>query len=268
MFFSIFVGSPKMKEFTRLESAKKWNTRYLFARDQKSQFDDRVSKKFVAMDSYREYFFLPEEARNHYEIINDRQHLYFDIDIPISEDTNLISEIADMQVIELCKNIDIYLQNISLDKKHSRRIPTRINIYSSHTDVKKSYHIIVISHYVLDHVQNRYHCEAIKNNCNLLISKYIDMRVYRQNQQMRLLGSSKLGKNNYKILHYRYNSSVDFNLYRLFTNSLICHLQKGSVQLSFVQQQYKQIPLSTQIYLARRKKNIEYLNEFTRYSIV
>lgn len=246
-----------MKEFTRLESAKKWYTKYIFARDEKSRFDNKIIKKFVTLDSYREYLLLPQEIRNHYEIINDKQHLYFDIDIPITEDTNLICEISDMQIGELCKKIDIYLSNVSLDKKYNRKIPTRINIYSSHTESKKSYHIVVISHHVLDNVQNKYHCEMIKNTCNLLISEYIDMRVYRQNQQMRLLGSSKLGKNNYKILDSVYGYiSQDYHLRRLFTNSLICHLQKGSVQLNFVQQQYKKIPISTQIYIARKVSQV------------
>jgi hypothetical protein len=103
------------------------------------------------------------------------------------------------------------------------------------------------------------------------LSQYIDMRVYKKNQQLRLLGSSKLGKNNYKIFWKTYTTGKyhlpERNLYKLFCNSLVCYFQKGSIQLEHIPIPYDKIPLATQIYLSHMKKKNVSIQKMNRIDV-
>lgn len=196
---------------------EKEGNNYVFARDK----HDR--KEYVIFDDYKTYFNLSE--KHYYEIINDLQKIYFDIDI-LNEEGKIKAE----DVKEFISSFKDHIKKIYGDK---------INIYTSDTKTKYSYHVIIYNVAVKDNVQCRARAEQILETFNHPFKKYIDMKIYRKNQLLRLLGSSKLNKNNTKIIYDCYKED--------FLSSLVCHIDEDCDILDDLDLKYDVLPVRLQI---------------------
>lgn len=159
-------------------------------------------KRYYIFESLDEFEEEQHKHRMHwYEIINGRQRLYIDIDIPAS------AEYADEH--------EDFIKDM---KKHIRKElnkPT-INIYSSHTKTRYSYHIVITDRYAKDNIDCKKQIEKLIKSFpdEDPLLEYVDLSVYKRNQLFRLLGSSKIDMGNTKIV---YSGSEDLK------DSLICN---------------------------------------------
>lgn len=155
-------------------------------------------RKYAIFDSYISLVNFLEKTKTSqhcfYEVIFDKtQKIYFDID----SETEIISQ--EDSKIEI-KIIVEYLGEL-LSKKVK---DYQIQVYSSNSDLKISYHIVVDKVYV----------SGVKDNSNffnefmeflpssLILKQYFDSSMYKRTQQYRLLGSTKYNKNRYKVAEF------------------------------------------------------------------
>lgn len=186
-----------MKEFTTLEKAKDnvLPGQYLFARDKKGK-DDKIVKEYKIFKHINQYVHMQGD-KNYYEIINGWQRLYMDIDILVTEGISIDEVIAFISALE----------------KHSCLFyGDTANIYSSNTKTKYSYHIIMETKYAPNNIECKEKIVEMLKTFDHPYKKYIDMKVYRKNQLLRLMGSSKMGKDNVKIFVRGNNSSFESSL--------------------------------------------------------
>lgn len=66
--------------------------------------------------------------------------------------------------------------------------------FDSSTNVKQSFHVVVNGVYHKDFY------ELVRNKLPPVIRPYLDIAVYKSNQQFRLIGNHKIGKTNVKVL--------------------------------------------------------------------
>lgn len=159
-----------MRFYKKLDIAFTGMHKYLMSFDVKK--GDKVVKEFIGYDNIEEY-----DGRDYtYEIIRGIQKLYFDID----SSTVLDDEVREF--IEHCKSV----------------YDTDIVCYTSHREGKYSYHIVLQDIYARDNVQCKYYCKKLLEGISL--EPYCDMKVYRDVQHFRLMGCSKLGIDNKKIV--------------------------------------------------------------------
>lgn len=133
---------------------------------------------------------LTPDERCFYEVILGKKERkpYFDIDIDTNE-KDITKEQADDMIQILVDNIKDALYEFE----------PRIIVFTSHRTKKLSYHIVVDGVYVKDNEV----CKAFKDKVlPIHMKEYVDGRVYNSGQQMRILGSTKHGKNNTKIIDF------------------------------------------------------------------
>lgn len=180
-----------MKWHNKLEPAKQeyQSGQFLIARDVNR--NGKVFKMFKVFQSIAEFQLYENEKRSinechFFEMIDGPQRLYMDIDIKDNPDHQL----ADDAVADLVA----YIKN----KYH-----TQVNVYRSHptTGIKQSYHIILANIGALDNIQcKKYIMEILAGyDDKYNLKQFIDPLVYKSNQQLRLLGSSKIGSSNIKV---------------------------------------------------------------------
>lgn len=160
-------------------------------------------KRYYVYKSISE-FLKDQEGRSktYYEVIDGRmsQRLYFDIDIPITSDIS--KEGTDSFVLELLEHI----------KKCADS--TEINVYTSHTVSKLSYHIVVQDLYLSGSSECKRKASEIVKSFKHPYTKYIDLSLYKSSQLFRLLGNAKMDSENYKTAWLGSGK---------FEDSLICH---------------------------------------------
>lgn len=154
-------------------------SRYIFAED--VLFNDKIVKQYLYFNDIHHFLKLDNKSNHYYEVIDGLQRLYIDIDI--KNNTKNFND----EVLELKDH---------LEDKLSAAI---VNIYTSHTTTKQSYHIIVQNYYVNDNVQCRAYIEKLLEDFYLDLKQFIDIRLYNRKQLFRVLGSSKYGIDNTKI---------------------------------------------------------------------
>jgi uncharacterized membrane protein len=179
-------------------------TNYKFAYDpnyfqiaEDYEYDGKIVKRFLNFHSYIDAFLWLREQKNPhcYEIIlSEKQKVYFDIDIT---DPNVCGSDVLNDVIRSCM---IVLKNNDQQIELSDFL-----VFSSHTENKISYHIVLNHHCVFDNNQNRYIADKTLNEMMIENQKYLDISVYTSMRCFRLLGSSKYGKTNTKILQLTNN---------------------------------------------------------------
>lgn len=131
----------------------------------------------------------PIGDRCFYEVIqgNSHQKPYFDIDISDSKVTlQDANEMIDSLKISILQD-----ERISEDD---------IMIFSSHGEEKKSFHVIINGWCLPDHNSVRNYCHKIIERIDHPLKVHIDSLVYKNVQQLRTFGSTKKGKDRYKIL--------------------------------------------------------------------
>jgi len=159
-----------------------------------------------------------------YEIIRDKQRLYFDID-----STSLCLDDEVKEFIEHTKEVYGSI--------------TDIVCYTSHREGKYSYHIVIQNIYARDNIQCKYYCKQLLQNTRL--GPYVDMKVYRELQHFRLMGCRKLGIDNKKIVWLGSVTSLE--------DSLITYWREGSTLLDYVQLDYCNM-IKSAYYLNNKRK--------------
>jgi hypothetical protein len=199
-----------------------------------NDYDVRIYAFFDTYDEFLNYLYnFPDiTERNFFEVIfgEFKQKPHFDIDIDIkniskyietssSSDAsssssyhldllaNKILSILINTCIEILKTVNIEL-NIEED----------ILIYSSHSDTKRSFHLILnnICHdcnleakafydIIINHIKLNF------NNTSSIV-EFIDKNVYSSKQQFRTLGSQKLNSNRPKIFYEQFTiNNINYN---------------------------------------------------------
>lgn len=131
---------------------------------------NRRAKRYHFFESVDEFEDRrPTLSNNLYEVIVDKQRLYFDID-----------------------------SDIEVDVKPLLHLLVNPTVYTSHRPGKFSYHVLD-SRYVNDNVQCKHQVRLIRDQLPEPLKSKIDMDVYRRYQLLRLLGCCKYGVNNPKI---------------------------------------------------------------------
>lgn len=203
-----------MRYYKKLSVAKNnlSTSQLLLARD--IIYEGDIIKYYYVFDSYQEYEEyikdIPIEQRNFYEVINSIQRLYMDIDIP---DNNI--QVHNQGIHALIQNI----QSIYPDAV--------INVYTSHRETKSSYHVIILNYYVYDNIQCKTRIGKILESFSDPIKQYIDMKIYRKNQLLRLIGNCKIGISNTKIQYIG-----------IPNNGLVCELQENMTILPYLDVEY------------------------------
>lgn len=156
---------------------------------------------FAHFNTYLEYalYCKKKVAQSHrcfYEVIFGRnpQKPYFDIDIPIgvvSDDKHLTKTDAE----ELKRQV-----LVGILKEFDYLAEENILIFTSHSDEKYSYHIIVDNWCVTDHEENKIFCEKVMKHVEPRLSLFIDALVYKSIQQLRIFECHKFGSTRTKIL--------------------------------------------------------------------
>lgn len=202
--------------FYRLDVAKcRSRGKYIVAID-----NDRDTKWYLTYNTIEDI----EKAgdKHHYEIINGPQRIYFDIDAKL-EDNDI-------------KDFDIFIEDFV---KHIKKMyKTEVNIYESNTKVKLSYHIILCNIATMDNTQCKARAQEIIDAFDHPYKKYIDMKVYRINQLLRMLGNSKINKDNTKKIYKCFDSS--------FKGSLVSNID-DAVMLKDLDAKYLILPPRLQI---------------------
>ena len=136
--------------------------------------------------------YFPLEHRYFYEIIFGAlpQKHYFDMEA--SDGTNLQETL--MAVIDGV--VQVYEE-----KKWNLSLEQDVLIYSSHNSEKQSYHLVITNHCCGDNKENMAFHNLVKSKVGPHLTKYIDSRVYSSNQQLRILGSQKVGSGRVKTFH-------------------------------------------------------------------
>ena len=75
----------------------------------------------------------------------------------------------------------------------------QINVYTSHTPDKFSFHIVVQNRIADNNIECKRQVVAALEGFEHDLCRYIDLTLYKRNQLFRLLGSSKIDKDNRKI---------------------------------------------------------------------
>jgi hypothetical protein len=196
-----------------------------------NDYDVRIYAFFDTYDEFLSYLhnFNDIKERNFFEVIfgEFKQKPHFDIDIDIKNISKynepfdvLADKILNILIntcIEILKTVNVEI-NIEED----------ILIYSSHSDNKRSFHLIlnnvchdcnleakafydiVINHIKLNH-NNKF-------NKSFLI-EFIDKNVYSSKQQFRTLGSQKLNSDRPKIFHEQFTiNNINYN--HVYKNNL------------------------------------------------
>lgn len=187
-------------------------------------------KRYYVFVSLREYLIESERKESHfYEIVNGRQRIYFDVDIPHDKlpDGENGDSLTPAEVDTMCD--DFIDRFIVFMRKTIKDV--QINIYTSHTQKRHSYHIVLINKIAKDQVicaQNAIKIVHAYRDCYTKITgehddmlRFFDLTLYKRSQLFRLLGSCKMGKDNIKTM-YKCDVIGKDKLEDL-KNSLICH---------------------------------------------
>ena len=134
---------------------------------------------------------VPEGERCFYEVILGKKSRkpYFDIDIDTEHYTEMTKQKSDGMIELLIENIKDFMCTYS----------PKILVFTSHRPGKLSYHIIVEGVCFSDNEDSRHFADKV---LSVQMKDFVDSRVYNTVQQMRIVGSSKQGKDNKKVLDF------------------------------------------------------------------
>ncbi len=197
-----YYSTQSMTEFQKLTERKENADQFVMQMDgvlKGKQFRIFPDKE----EAFQYVIQTPKEQRCFYETIFDchLQKPKFDIDIKKSILLDEFGEKFHEEIIEiiLCA---IQCNVPSLDPQDD------IAVYQSHGQDKYSYHIVLTNYYVTNHLEAlsfaKQIIRSLQNDSSVdaktykLISECIDLNVYKNLQQFRLLFCSKMGKNRYK----------------------------------------------------------------------
>lgn len=163
--------------------------------------EDKVTRMFAAFNSYLDFIHyvkkIPKDRWFFFEVIlgEQAQKLYFDIDINVKDVKEDIDAFTNKLITNLVGRIlDTYWQrNIQL------KINENILIFSSHSDKKRSFHVIIDGYAVLNNRENEILASEVLDGFPDDYLKFIDISMYSAKQQLRLYQSQKPGSGRPKI---------------------------------------------------------------------
>lgn len=237
--------------------------------------DDGKSRLFFALFKsyieFYEYYKKTYKTPYFYEVIlgNHRQKPKFDIDIKVddiialtpntitNEDIETLTDIFAQTIISSIIHIIVTTSNIT-----EQQIREKIMIFTSHSNIKRSFHIVVDGFYHDSHnnispnQEAKSFCEKVCEHiitlpaiysieCKDLV-KFIDKSVYNSTQQFRTFMSCKIDTLRYKVFHDNYNSFRDIpykfsspdltpeiKLLEILQNSLISKINNDCIPLPY-----------------------------------
>jgi hypothetical protein len=150
---------------------------------------------YTAFENYIEYgrHFKTKVSSSHqcfYEVIFDcnSQKPYFDLDVDLKE--------SSIEEAEQLRNEVI----VGIRKEFEFINETDIIECTSHSETKRSYHIIVDNWCVLDSNENKAFFHRVQQHVSENLKKYLDASMYKSVQQFRLLGCRKWESERVKII--------------------------------------------------------------------
>jgi hypothetical protein len=181
--------------------------------------DKDIGKCYIAFPDWGKFgrWLLSHKQKNiydqlcYYELIrgDQPQKLRFDIDIsssscPKGEDLGKFSTLV---VDIICSSIVKCFNNLYPDKVKDLSLDN-ILIMTSHSDVKKSFHLVIPDYYVDNNKEAGFFYNEVLKECkqsNFNISsdlwdKLLDGSVYKDNQLFRILYCTKKGANRHKVV--------------------------------------------------------------------
>lgn len=188
------------------------------------ELESRKYAKFKNFATFSKFFHsTPEHQRCFYEMIRSEipRKPYFDIDLPEEKD------------FDINKLKDILIELLG-DK-------TKILVFTSHTETKKSYHLVIDNLAFSDHKQLQNFYEKTVEKLDESDREYVDGSVYKSVQQFRMVGSQKYLKSNTKILapdlshNYTLPKNLVSNPIGIFNYNLAISLISNTSYCSFIQ---------------------------------
>ena len=132
---------------------------------------------------------IPQDKWYFFEIIlgSNPQKLYFDIDLKKPEVEGNMDEFTQLLLEDLIERV------LKIFVEHGHQLDLRKNIllFSSNSDEKRSYHLIVDGFNVSNNLENRALAEEILDGMSLGYRDHIDPGVYSSKQQFRMYLSQK-----------------------------------------------------------------------------
>lgn len=166
--------------------------------------------KFNSYLDFVKYMLFETEKGNRcfYELISgsSAQKPYFDIEFYVSDsiiepqelgpnnEFTLPTQQADESIEKLVNLIEEELPPLSTNRSH-------IFVFTSHKDLKRSYHIVVEGFHFSDNKSNKLFSEKIRKRMPEHWQNIIDTSMYKSSQQFRITGSCKFGTKRFKTLH-------------------------------------------------------------------
>ncbi len=165
------------------------------------------------------------DNRTYYEVIEDHHNckIYFDIDMKEK------LEMADDLMISVLKQIRIeMLRKITIYEHKNHTL-----VFESHSEKKKSFHIIIDGFYFENNMQVKQFFKNVRKNIPEIYQKYLDEAVYTKNRSFRMYKSHKLDDVRIKEITYRYDTYHLRDQRKIFEASLITNTNQCTSLLPY-----------------------------------
>lgn len=186
-----YLNNPKEKSLLKEQKIEDGN---IIVSQELSFRKYTIFKKNIDLFNFLEKIDIEKKCL--YEILTENQPRvpYFDVDIE-----NELSSFDEQDFIQ------------KLHKIHTEKYPDNpLLVFSSHTEKKKSYHILVRGVYTFNHREGLEFYKDYIHDLEEKYRQYFDQSVYKSVQQFRILGTHKYGKTNTKI--FREDLSLGYKL--------------------------------------------------------
>lgn len=195
--------------------------------------ENEIMRLYTAFTTYTYLtdfvFSYPKEDRTFHEIILGEldQKLHFDIDM--HDNLHLGEDIKDELILAIYKTLDCVCK-VKID------IEKDLLLFTSHSDIQKSYHIVIDNY----KVKNNKECKYFFELCLKMMNKeeynqYIDHGVYKSRQSFRMFNSTKndeyrpkVFNKTFTLFNQEYINKIDtntgndkLNYYNILTASLV-----------------------------------------------
>nr|QBK90246.1 MAG: DNA primase [Pithovirus LCPAC102] len=168
-----------------------------------TKIQNKTTRYFTYFDNYillYEYINkISLNKRCFYEKIigNFHQKPHFDIDIDLIEHEYIDDDVYNDIINDIIKSIDKSLMNKGIEID----IYNDILIFTSHGEHKKSCHIIIDHYCHSNNIEAKAFYDDVTKRMTQDYAIFIDCKVYSKNQDFRMVGCTKYGKNRYKIFN-------------------------------------------------------------------